>query len=697
MAGDSNPLTLTAYPGDGEVLLAYSLDPNELKAHDLAGFAIQCTPPKGDPYFIPNRLNFTTPVNAETTPQQRPWTSSQDAPIQKFHWAHFPPDVMPGDYQYKITARYCQGTTLVDGPSATATVQLVPAQRGNFELGLTRAYISSQAYATKFGNKDLRPSKTLDYDTGPLQPQYQWLGFHARQMMFDLIKECVDDKSITVDMFAYDFDEPDILKQCEALGPRLRAFLDNAPLHTGQALEVQVHERLVKSAGAANVKQGHFKRFAHDKIIIQKKNGKATKVLTGSANFSVRGLYVQANNVLLFSDPKVADQYEQVFESVFQNMSAYSGSALAGQWFDFPNLGNGVPNFSVSFAPHKDAKVSMDKVDQTLKNAKSSVMFAIMELAGAGSVLQTIQQLHVSGKIFSYGMTQNVKGFNVYKPGQPGVLVPFAALVKNVPPPFDKEVTGGPGQVIHDKFIVIDFNDQNPVVFTGSSNLAEGGEESNGDNLLAIYDRQVAEVFAAEAMRLVDHFQFRAAMESATAVKPLTLTACGGQPQWWQPHYNPNDMRNVQRELFAGGPSAVTSFPSGAPQASPSDSTAAPKATAKKSPKAGATTAAPKKASAKSKAKPPATKKAAKPKAKAAGKSIKAKKSTAKTKSASKKKASTGRGKATAAKSQPTKSTKARKPAATKTRKPAARTTAKKKTAAKTKTRRKVAQKKKKR
>jgi len=86
--------------------------------------------------------------------------------------------------------------------------------------------------------------------------------------VFDLLNECVNDKSITVDMFAYDFDEPDIVKLCEALGPRLRAFLDNASLHTGTALEVQTHERLVKSAGAANVKQGHFQRFAHDKIII---------------------------------------------------------------------------------------------------------------------------------------------------------------------------------------------------------------------------------------------------------------------------------------------------------------------------------------------------------------------------------------------------------------------------------------------
>jgi phosphatidylserine/phosphatidylglycerophosphate/cardiolipin synthase-like enzyme len=244
-------------------------------------------------------------------------------------------------------------------------------------------------------------------------------------------------------------------------------------------------------------------------------------------------------------------------------MKGFSSSPLASQWFNFPNEGGGIPNFSVSFAPHKVATVSLAQVQQALNNAKSSIMFAIMELQGGGTVLQTIQNLHLSGKVFSYGMTQSVSGFKVYQPGQPGLLVPFAALIKHVPPPFDKEFTGGPGQVIHDKFIVVDFNDKNPVVFTGSSNLAEGGEQSNGDNLLAIHDARVAEVFAVEAMRPVDHYQFRAAAQAATQVKPLVLSPCGNQSEWWTPDYAPNDMRNVQRELFASGPSAVTSIPKG--------------------------------------------------------------------------------------------------------------------------------------
>jgi hypothetical protein len=93
--------------------------------------------------------------------------------------------------------------------------------------------------------------------------------------------------------------------------------------------------------------------------------------------------------------------------------------------------------------------------------------------------------------------------------------------------------------------------------------LAEGGEQSNGDNLLAIHDARVAEVFAVEAIRLVDHYQFRAAAQAATQVHPLMLSPCGSPKKWWARDYDPNDMYNVQRELFAAGPSAVTSIPSG--------------------------------------------------------------------------------------------------------------------------------------
>jgi phosphatidylserine/phosphatidylglycerophosphate/cardiolipin synthase-like enzyme len=46
--------------------------------------------------------------------------------------------------------------------------------------------------------------------------------------------------------------------------------------------------------------------------------------------------------------------------------------------------------------------------------------------------------------------------------------------------------------MIHNKFVVVDFNGANPAVFTGSSNLTAGGEQQNGDNLIGLYDRSIA-------------------------------------------------------------------------------------------------------------------------------------------------------------------------------------------------------------
>jgi phosphatidylserine/phosphatidylglycerophosphate/cardiolipin synthase-like enzyme len=130
------------------------------------------------------------------------------------------------------------------------------------------------------------------------------------------------------------------------------------------------------------------------------------------------------------------------------------------------------------------------------------------------------------------------------------MLVKAQALLKNVPEPFAKETSGDKGaHRIHHKFVVVDFNDSDPVLFTGSSNLSSGGEESNGDNLIAIYDRDVASAFAIEAIRLVDHYQFRAAMSLATKADPLRLRT--DSEGWWKPYYDSSNLKAKERLLFA--------------------------------------------------------------------------------------------------------------------------------------------------
>jgi hypothetical protein len=59
---------------------------------------------------------------------------------------------------------------------------------------------------------------------------------------------------------------------------------------------------------------------------------------------------------------------------------------------------------------------------------------------------------------------------------------------------------------VHHKFVVCGFKEPDSAVYRGSSNLASGGQENNGDNLLTIRDPDVVTAFTIEALSLVDHF-----------------------------------------------------------------------------------------------------------------------------------------------------------------------------------------------
>ena len=547
-------LTFAAYPGDGAVLLAFDVD--QSMAPDLAGFAVEYTDPDGQTLPVLNRLGFTQAITSATTPEQRQFIPTSEAPLQKFHWVHFPPDVKPGTFTYKATAMLFQAgseTALTAGPSAEIGVVLIPQRPGPFQLGFTRGYISSQAYAEQFHNDPIEPSPpTFNFDTSPYQAQYRWLGFHARRLMFDFVAETVADQGLNLDVFAYDFDEPDIIRQLGQLGPRLRLYLDNSASHIGDtAREPKAHEWL--TAQGAQVKVGHFQRFSHDKVLIQKRGDTAMKVLSGSANFSVRGLYVQSNNVFTFDDPATAALYEQAFQQSWDSPSGFATSQLATSWHDCGGH-DGLPRYSICFSPHHNASVSLDRVASAVTGATSSVLFAIMEIGtGSGVLLDAIRALPSRPELYAFGTTQRLDGsLNVQKSGNPydATFIPFSYLSKQVPAPFRAEWDGGVGQVIHHKFVVTDFNGDNPLVFAGSSNLAAGGEEQNGDNLVCFADRDIATKFAIEAIQLVDHYRFRAAMQQATDTQPLQLQ--NHSAHWASAYYIPGTPKFRERTLLAG-------------------------------------------------------------------------------------------------------------------------------------------------
>jgi hypothetical protein len=577
-SADSEGLHVVIYPGDNKILIAMSLSDSSVNDTDknLAGFAIWRQYDGKAEEILPNRIGFDSGVNDATTAATRKWTNSDQAPFQKFRWVDVPADGFDVPITYRVRALYFtgQGYATTAGPEVTVKAAPVKQRHTKFRPAFTRGYIASQAYADKFHNQDIRPAgpKKPDFDTKPFAAQYAWLGADARAQLFAFIADCENDATAKVDVFAYDLDEPDVIAAICRMGKqrRLRAILDNASLHSkpsksgAMPIEIDSATMIIAAAGAGNIRQGHFDRYQHNKVFIKRDAaGNAQRVIFGSMNFSVRGIYVQANNVVVVDDPNVAGMFAKAFDDAFKNnvrAAPFRADPISNGYMVCSATDTAaLPKFSLALSPHEDFSVSLGPMTDRIRKATSSVLFAVMDPTGGGPVLASLRTIAAEPTVFSYGTVETDKGLAVQSPdGEMGVMTSFAVLTKNVPEPFQKEFNGGLGMHIHDKFVVVDFNAGNPTVFTGSSNLAAGGEQANGDSLAMIEDAGVANMFAIEAVALFDHYHFRKVMQTVKAPEPPLTLWYPGKPNapnpWWRPPYDLKRIQMRDRYLFADLP-----------------------------------------------------------------------------------------------------------------------------------------------
>ena len=504
-----------------------------------------------------------------------------------------------GPYTYVVTPRYFDlNDTLLPIDSALSTpveVDVEPFTKDALALRFTRGFVQSQGFINHFGSKAVITPDNADLLFDTSQPagtnaaghtstyaeEYEWLGFTARQTVFDLLSEVEGDQTLRLEMFAYDLDEPDILKSLLALAGqgRVRIILDSATLHHSTAKpnpkpEDQFEELFRKAAKlGADIKRGHFQGYAHDKVMIVSDGQGPRTVLTGSTNFSVTGFYVNSNHVLRFDDRDLAATYLELFETVWQadvHLAAYLRTTFSTETLSVDRAD--LPQMEITFAPHSETfatdilQAIADRIAQEAQTGPpaGSVLFAMMQTSGGSSpVWDALNALHKNTTGFSYGISDQPDGIALYTPGSTtGVIVTGKPARTRLPPPFSEVPSIGPGHQIHHKFVVCGLQSDDPVVFCGSSNLALGGEQHNGDNLLEIHDRETVMAFAIEALALVDHFQFlnRAAGDATKqprrtpALKTEAAVAAGWflgtTDRWAKSYYDRNDLHCVDRELF---------------------------------------------------------------------------------------------------------------------------------------------------
>lgn len=566
-SNDDAQFSLKLHRGEGMCLLAMNWRDGQPPAN-FVGFAIQFAPPGSKQFLnVRNRLAFDgtpKPKGAGKSPALYP---SMQQPFQAFRWIHFPFNAeTPGAFTYRVTPVFMsRNDELTYGLAQEAKIELARhTYPGLINIAFTRGFVSSQAFVDRF-EVDGKVSKTLLPKSAkvglsfvPTHPEaaeaLAWMGFEARSEIEELMKEAAADPTAKVFVVAYDLNLPEIVEPLERLGDRVRIIIDDSKDHKPKtAAETIAAERLTVSAGAANVKRQHMGSLQHNKIVIV--DGQAVrKVVCGSTNFSWRGFYVQNNNALVIQGETAVRLFRSAFDSYWANDTVEGfGATPSAVWasLELPGI-----DAKVTFSPHIAGNVALQSIADDIDTAGSSVLYSLAFLfQTGGAVREALERVTASDAVFVYGISDEATGVELQKPNGEIVSVGTAVLSQNVPPPFSKEPTAGTvGTRMHHKFVVLDFDKPTARVYTGSYNVSDPADVSNGENLLLIKDRRIATSYMIEALRIFDHYHFRTAqLHAAKARKKLELKRPPRKAEdepWWKEFYV-DPVKISDRELFA--------------------------------------------------------------------------------------------------------------------------------------------------
>ncbi|MBO9713696.1 phospholipase D-like domain-containing protein [Sphingomonas sp.] len=553
---------LRIHRGEGMVLVAMNWKGGPPPA-DFVGFALQYAEPGSSHYFdVKNRLTFDG--NAGTTPSagRPPNYSTMVAPIQKFRWVHFPRNAdLPGDYSYRVTPVFMNPDgSLRYGTAQQAALALArETYPGELNIAFTRGFVSSQAFVDYYGQSG--PLDTLlpmNADDGmtfkathpKAEEAYGWMGFEARAAMMKLLDDAIADAGAQVGVVAFDFNLPEAVDRIKQLAGRVRVIIDNSDDHEGGAEDEAA--KALEDAGIPVVRQAMGK-LQHNKTIWVD-GPTVQRVLCGSTNMSWRGLFVQSNNVMVVDGAAAVKVFKDAFEAYWSAPAGFPGTPAAG-WQD---LGLGDIDAKITFSPHGKSNSVLAGIGADVASARSSLFYSLAFLAiTPGVIRDAIAERSGHDSVFVAGISDARAGVKVAVGSSNLPPTYVAVLDKNVPFPFRAEPTGLAGNVgtrMHHKFIVIDFDTPDARVYLGSYNMSKAADGSNGDNVALVRDRRVATSYMIEAVRMVDHYQFRAALKErkASGAGKLTLKRppAAGEEAWWARDWS--DPRAIKdRELFA--------------------------------------------------------------------------------------------------------------------------------------------------
>lgn len=516
------PVTVTSYVSPTLVLLAFDW-PEGAATNDFLGFAIKRTPGfDGTPYsWLPNRLGFDGPA------QDGKDLDSNLAPVQKFSW--WDARINTADRGKTISYEVSVATGSPESPALSQTKPIDVTVPNIEEQGIAtyfnRAVVSSQAFSRQF------PQLTT---ASQQKAARAWLA-NGLEHAIPLFMDKAGGKDVEGAIYHLT-DNTWIIPALKQYGGALSLAYNHT---TKDSTSDQAITDLVDAGRPADAFAPRTKAsIMHDKFLVRVGAGdSAEAVLMGSTNFTPEALSVQANLLHMFESPELAALYlarKRLLDG--DPTIAHTASANTG-WSNPITVGDAT--VEAFFPPEPTAnRESIDAIVGAINSAKSSVIVCAFDPTDK-PLLDAAFAAGDNGKLLRMLINRVPSNDPAGDPARSDVaaaiaikqhaelndnVVGFGAFKKgDVPAGFEPEKVLWPHENpkimvrIHHKFVVIDGESDNPIIFTGSANFSNNSMHHNDENLLRITNcPRLARIYVAEFMRLFEHYRARKLVSDGT-------------------------------------------------------------------------------------------------------------------------------------------------------------------------------------
>jgi phosphatidylserine/phosphatidylglycerophosphate/cardiolipin synthase-like enzyme len=322
-----------------------------------------------------------------------------------------------------------------------------------------------------------------------------------------------------------------------------------------------------------NFKPRTHANIMHNKFLVRVgADGQAEALLAGSANFTSEGLSAQANVLHAFESHELAQLYLERKRFLDGDPALAKTQKAQTGWSDPIVVGDAT--IQAYFPPEpKTTRASLDEIVQAVQAAKHSVLLCAFDPTD-GALLDAVKQAADANKMVLGLVNKVPEKAPTGDPNRADVaaeiaifnweekdhaVVGFSAFKQSdTPTGFRPERVLWPGESpkimvrVHHKFVVIDAEGDNPIVFTGSANFSGNSLHNNDENQLKITNcPRIAGMYMAEFLRLYEHYRARMQFDRRQAgnAKVFRLTK---DNSWNKKYFKPGTPEMKARTAMAG-------------------------------------------------------------------------------------------------------------------------------------------------